>query len=169
MQVWYSVPHRNHQRFLAWLTEQLGPQAVGLCAIKTLLPLLPADVVREFEVQRIVQQPGELILTAPVSTVHNSEVGRGRSVSCSCNGCCKRTQTWCELCCFWVTASLAATMIWTKFTAQKLLAGVTQRLACNAQAVCIGDFGINMRCGKLIAGLDLPLYPFPGEQPCRVH
>lgn len=72
MQVWYVVPPGAHQPFLSSLQQQMGlpaaqlSTAAAMCAVKTLLPLLPAQAVRALGVRRLVQKPGDIILTCPV-------------------------------------------------------------------------------------------------------
>lgn len=42
-------------------------KAAGLAAAKTLLPLLPAEAVSQLGVRRLLQKPGDIVLTCPVS------------------------------------------------------------------------------------------------------
>jgi hypothetical protein len=71
LQLWYIVPPARHQEFISKLQQLMGlpdlATAAGLTAVKTLLPLLPAAAIRELGVRRLLQRPGDIILTCPVS------------------------------------------------------------------------------------------------------
>lgn len=87
LQLWYIVPPSQHQAFILRLQQLMGLNSLatagGLTAVKTLLPLLPAEAVRELGVRRLVQRPGDIILTSPVST---EMVELGRKQVQHCNG-----------------------------------------------------------------------------------
>jgi hypothetical protein len=72
LQVWYVVPPGKHQAFVRALAGLMGPRvslssAAAYAASKVLLPLLPPQHVMELGVRRIVQKPGDIVMTAPVS------------------------------------------------------------------------------------------------------
>lgn len=75
--MWYIVPPSNQQQFVKALQRLMGlsegteglSTAAALAASKVLLPLLPPDEVERLGVRRIVQQPGDIVLTCPVSIV----------------------------------------------------------------------------------------------------
>jgi hypothetical protein len=50
--------------------------AAGLTAVKTLLPLLPSDTLKQLGVRRLVQKPGDMVLTCPVSDGWGIALGR---------------------------------------------------------------------------------------------
>lgn len=74
-QLWYIVPPAKQQQFVKALQRLMGkPEglegmstAAALAASKVLLPLLPPDEVERLGVRRIVQRPGDIVLTSPVS------------------------------------------------------------------------------------------------------
>jgi hypothetical protein len=78
LQLWYVVPPAQHQRFGAALQQHMGlpdlSTAAGLAAVKTLLPLLPAEAVRALGVRRLLQKPGDIVLTCPVSECLGGDV-----------------------------------------------------------------------------------------------
>lgn len=71
VQVWYIVPPSQHQHFVRTLQQHMKlpdlSTAAGLAAVKTLLPLLPPGTLRDLGVRRILQKPGDIVLTCPVS------------------------------------------------------------------------------------------------------
>jgi hypothetical protein len=73
------MPPARHQEFIAKLQQTMGlpnlATAAGLTAVKTLLPLLPAAAMKELGVRRLLQRPGDIILTCPVSSLCFGGVG----------------------------------------------------------------------------------------------
>lgn len=73
LQLWYIVPPAQHQRFVAALQQHMGlpdlSTAASLAAVKTLLPLLPSEAVRKLGARRLLQKPGDIVLTCPVSCI----------------------------------------------------------------------------------------------------
>lgn len=70
LQVWYVVPPAKHQQLISTLQQHMGvdlSMAAGLTAVKTLLPLLSPDALKQLGVRRLVQKPGDMVLTCPVS------------------------------------------------------------------------------------------------------
>jgi hypothetical protein len=74
--VWYVVPPANADAFLAAVRGRGGlpparrPLAAALLATKRLRAELPPEALRELGVRRVVQMPGDIVLTAPVRTPH---------------------------------------------------------------------------------------------------
>jgi hypothetical protein len=83
--LWYVVPATKHQQLISTLQQHMGldlSTAAGLTAVKTLLPLLPPDALKQLGVRRLLQKPGDMVLTCPVSACCDDRWGlsAGRSV-----------------------------------------------------------------------------------------
>jgi hypothetical protein len=79
LQLWYIVPPSQHQQLISTLQQHMGldlSTAAGLTAVKTLLPLLPPDTLKQLGVRRLVQKPGDMVLTCPVSDGWGIALGR---------------------------------------------------------------------------------------------
>jgi hypothetical protein len=76
--VWYVVPTAAADAFVAAVRDRGSlppsrrPLAAALLATKRLRAELPPEVLRELGVRRVVQQPGDIVLTAPVRPLHNT-------------------------------------------------------------------------------------------------
>ena len=71
--IWYVVPPGRLNDFIAIMTELLGPidgsAAAALCCCKMASPVLTAEQMLRAGVRRFVQEPGDMVVTAPVSPV----------------------------------------------------------------------------------------------------
>lgn len=67
VQLWYIIPASKEAAFLQYLKEAI-PNGVGLSYIKQLLPQIPLAQMAALGAVRIVQKPGQAIVTCPVGS-----------------------------------------------------------------------------------------------------
>ena len=74
LQIWYMIPADKGPAFLQYLRETI-PNGVGLSYIKQLLPRIPLDKMDALGAVRIVQKPGQAVITCPVGPLGFQSVG----------------------------------------------------------------------------------------------
>jgi len=65
VQIWYIIPARKEAAFLQYLKEAI-PNGMGLSYIKQLLPQISLAQMAALGAVRIVQKPGQAVVTCPV-------------------------------------------------------------------------------------------------------
>ena len=65
LQIWYIIPADKEAAFLQYIRETI-PNGVGLSYIKQLLPQIPRAQMAALGAVRIVQEPGQAVITCPV-------------------------------------------------------------------------------------------------------
>ena len=65
VQIWYIIPASKEAVFLQYLKEAI-PNGMGLSYIKQLLPQIPLAQMAALGAVRIVQKPGQAVVTCPV-------------------------------------------------------------------------------------------------------
>jgi hypothetical protein len=75
-QIWYIIPADKEAAFLEYIRETL-PNGVGLSYIKQLLPQIPRAQMAALGAVRIVQKPGQAVITCPVGPLACTCVAAG--------------------------------------------------------------------------------------------
>lgn len=76
LQIWYIIPADKVAAFLQYIRETI-PNGVGLSYIKQLLPQIPRAQMAALGAVRIVQEPGQAVITCPVGPLACTCVSAG--------------------------------------------------------------------------------------------
>ena len=76
LQIWYIIPADKEAAFLQYIRETI-PNGVGLSYIKQLLPQIPRAQMAALGAVRIVQKPGQAVITCPVGPLACTCVSAG--------------------------------------------------------------------------------------------